>query len=156
MADVAIGFVLELDRSARMVAQHAVDPSLPGLDEVLNRLATATLGARTANPYEAEIRRAEARVLVDRVTWLAGAAPNPQVRAIASAWLSSALGLMAAVDDGDSAQIALLAADIKRFLERPAPTAALMPAAPQPPGAPIGDIGMDFLGLPPACGWRAW
>ena len=47
----------------------------------------------------------------------------------------------------------LLAADIKRFLERPAPAAAMMPAAPQPPGAPIGDPGMDFLALPPVCGW---
>src|ERR1035438_10322745 len=29
-ADVTIGFVLQLDRAARMVAQHAVDPALPG------------------------------------------------------------------------------------------------------------------------------
>ncbi|HEY3885988.1 MAG TPA: hypothetical protein VGL62_12310, partial [Vicinamibacterales bacterium] len=55
--------------------------------------------------------------------------------------------------DGDRAQAALLAADIKRFLDRPAPTATIMPAPPQPPGAPIGDTGMDFLGLPYGCAW---
>ena len=33
-ADVTIGFTLQLDRAARMVAQHAVDPALPGLEEV--------------------------------------------------------------------------------------------------------------------------
>ena len=44
-SDVTIGFVLELDRSARMVAQHAVDPALPGLEEVIDRLTKATFDA---------------------------------------------------------------------------------------------------------------
>ena len=83
-ADVTIGFTLELDRAARMVAQHAVDPSLPGLEEVIDRLTKAIFDAPAATPYEAEVRRAEERVLVDRVMWLATGAPNAQVRAIAS------------------------------------------------------------------------
>ena len=83
-ADVTIGFVLQLDRAARMVAQHAVDPSLPGLEEVIDRLTKAVFDAPAASPYEAEIRRAEERVLVDRMMWLATGAPNGQVRAIAS------------------------------------------------------------------------
>ena len=83
-ADVTIGFTLQLDRAARMVAQHAVDPSLPGLEEVIDRLTKATFDAPVATPYEQEVRRAEERVLVDRLTWLATAAPNGQVRAIAS------------------------------------------------------------------------
>jgi Met-zincin/Domain of unknown function (DUF5117) len=155
-ADVTIGFVLELDRAARTVAQHAIDPSLPGLDEVIDRLTKATFDAPTANPYEAEIRRAEERVLVDRLTWLASAAPNAQARAIASLRLSMLARRLAEPmtrTEGDQAQHALLAADIKRFLERPAPTATMLPAAAQPPGAPIGDTGMDFLGLAPVCGW---
>src|SRR5215475_8862055 len=32
-SDVVIGFPLDLDRAARVVAQHAVDPTLPGLEE---------------------------------------------------------------------------------------------------------------------------
>ena len=75
-ADVTIGFTLQLDRAARMVAQHAVDPALPGLEEVIDRLVKATFDAPAASPYEAEIRRAEERVLVDRVTWLATGSPN--------------------------------------------------------------------------------
>jgi uncharacterized protein DUF4953/uncharacterized protein DUF5117 len=158
-ADVTIGFVLELDRSARVVAQHAIDPSLPGLEEVIDRLTKATFDAPVANPYEAEIRRAEERVLADRLTWLATAAPNSQTRAIASLRLSKLAARLTGgpttTDEADQAQHALLAADIKRFLERPAPTAAMLPAAPQPPGAPIGDPGMDFLAPAPACGWSA-
>src|SRR5713226_577696 len=87
-ADVTIGFTLQLDRSARMVAQHAVDPSLPGLDEVIDRLTKATFDAPAASPYEAEIRRAEERVFVDRVMWLATGSPNSRVRAIATLKLS--------------------------------------------------------------------
>ena len=76
--------MLQPDRAARMVAQHAVDPTLPGLEEVIDRLVKATFDAPTATPYEAEVRRAAERVLVDRLSWLAAAAQNGQVRAIAS------------------------------------------------------------------------
>ena len=85
---MTIGFVLQLDRAARMVAQHAVDPALPGLEDVIDRLMAATFDAPTATPYEAAVRRAEERVLVDRVMWLAARRPNAQVRAIASLKLS--------------------------------------------------------------------
>jgi len=156
-SDVTIGFVLMLDRAARMVAQHAVDPSLPGLEEVVDRLTKATFDAPVASPYEAEIRRAEERVLVDRVMWLATGAPNGQVRAIAFFKLSklaARLRTEPSSSESEQAQHALLAADIKRFLERPADPMRPMPAPDAPPGAPIGgDPGMDWLAPPPACNW---
>jgi len=166
-ADVTIGFVLQLDRAARMVAQHAVNPAMPGLEDVIDRLTSATFDAATANPYEAAIRRAEERVLVDRVMWLANAAPNSQVRAIASLKLSKlATRLKTAVNktELDTAQRTLMAADIKRFLERPIDLARPIPfAAPDaPPGAPIGDVGYDWLApapwysRSPAFDWEYW
>ena len=158
-ADVTIGFVLQIDRAARMVAQHAVDPSLPGLEEVIDRLAAATYDAPAANEYEAEIRRAEERVLADRLTWLAEAAQMPQVRAIASLKLTELpqrrVPATRPVTLADRAHRHLLAADIKRFLERPAEPSRLMPAPDAPPGAPIGDTGMHWLSPPPICGWDA-
>ena len=42
-ADVTIGFTLQLDRAARMVAQHAVDPRMPGLEDVIDRLTKRDL-----------------------------------------------------------------------------------------------------------------
>jgi hypothetical protein len=151
-SDVTIGFTLQLDRAARMVAQHAVDPTLPGLEEVIDRLTKATFDAPVANPYEAEIRRAEERVLVDRVMWLAAGAPNSQVRAVASlklGKLATRLKAEAGTTEADQAQHALLSADIKRFLERPADPARPMPAPEAPPGAPIGDYPLDWLSRPP-------
>jgi hypothetical protein len=151
-ADVTVGFVLQLDRSARMVAQHAVDPSLPGLEEVIDRLTKATFGAATETSYQAEIRRAEERVLVDRLLWLATGSPNAQVRAIASlrlTRLSARLKNEPMATEADQAQHALLVAEIKRSLERPADP--IKPIAPDaPPGAPIGDdAGTRWLDRPP-------
>ena len=155
-SDVTIGFILELDRSARMVAQHSLDASLPGLEEVIDRLTKATFDAPVASPYEAEIRRAEERVLVDRVMWLAMGAPNGQVRAIAALKLSKLAARLrseAAASESEQAQHALLAADIKRFLDRPADPMKPLPAPDAPPGAPIGDPGMEWLAPPPPCSW---
>ena len=149
-ADVTIGFTLELDRAARMVAQHAVDPTLPGLEEVIDRLTKAVFDAPVANAYETEVRRAEERVLVDRVMWLAAAAPNAQVRAVAAHRLSRiAAHPITGTVEGETAQHLLLAADIKRFLERPADPARPMPAPDAPPGAPIGEPAMDWLAPAP-------
>ncbi len=153
-SDVTIGFVLIPDRAARMVAQHAVDPSLPGLEEVIDRLTKATFDAPAANPYEMEIRRAEKRVLVDRVMWLATGSPNAQVRAIATLKLSKLAARLrgeASANEAEQAQSQLLAADIKRFLDRPAEIARVIPAPDAPPGAPIGDEPMDWLA--PVPGW---
>jgi hypothetical protein len=158
-ADVTIGFTLQLDRAARMVAQHAVDPTLPSLEEVIDRLAKATFDAPVASPYEFEIRRAEERVFVDRVIWLATGSPNGQVRAIAAFKLDKlAARLLRAAPQGESeqAQHRQLAADIKRLLERPADTMRVMPAPDAPPGAPIGgEPGMDWLTPAPACSWNS-
>ena len=51
----------------------------------------------------------------------------------------------------EQAQRALLAADIKRFLERPADPGRPMPAPDAPPGAPIGEPALDWLAPAP---WR--
>ena len=151
-ADVTIGFVLDSDRAARMVAQHAVDPSLPGLDEVIDRLVKATFDATAANPYEEEIRRATQRVMVDRLMGLAAANQNAQVRALASLKLQRLAARIApetGKSDADAAQHMLLASDIRRFLERPNAPTTMLPAAPAPPGAPIGDEGPQWLARPP-------
>ena len=135
-----------------MVAQHAVNPALPGLEDVIDRLTAATFDAPTATPYEAAVRRAEERVLADRMMWLAAAAANSQVRAIASLKLSKlAARLKAAAgrSEADAAQQTLIDADIKRFIERPAEVAHTLPAPPAPPGAPIGDAPLDWLAAPP-------
>ena len=156
-SDVTIGFILQPDRAARMVAQNAVDATLPGLGEVIDRLTKATFDATTANAYEAAVRRVSSRVLVDRLTWLATVAPNAQVRAVAASKLRRLQTRAGApgANELDAAHNTLLAADIKRFLERPAETARLIAPPNAPPGAPIGgDIPQNWLALPSWCDWE--
>jgi hypothetical protein len=156
-ADVTIGFLLQMDRAARMVGQHAVDPRLPGLEDVVDRLVAATFDAATTNPYEAAIRRAEEQVLVDRVMWLASSSPNSGVRAIATMKLTKLMARLKApsakATELDTAHRTLMAVEIKRFLDRPAEAARVIeaPAPDAPPGAPIGDMPYDWLATPP---WR--
>jgi hypothetical protein len=165
-SDVTIGFILQPDRAARMVTQNAVDQSLPGLGEVIDRLIRATFDQPTSGTYEAEVRRATERVLVDRVMWLAQSAPNAQVRAIAALKLERIRGRSAttgaaatSMGESERAHRSLMAADIKRFLERPVADTMggrIIPASPAPPGAPIGDYPQNWLARPPMCEWEEW
>src|SRR4029079_3270923 len=102
--------------AARRAGQHGVHPTLPGREDVIKALRAGTFAAPAATPYEQEIRRATSRVLAEQLMALAGNAPMPQVRAIATEQLHALQSpAMAAAVPGDSAFKTLLAADIKRF-----------------------------------------
>ena len=149
--EVVLGGIFSNTRAARLVAQKAVDASLPGLDDVLNRLSVTIFDARPANGYESEINRAMERALVSRLMTMAESAPMTQVRAIATQALkglptrASLLPNSTTANGAERAHRQLLADDIKRFLDRP--YTELRPAAipAPPPGAPIGDFGLDYL-----------
>ncbi len=149
-ASFTLEYLFDPARSARMVEQKALDPSLPGLMDVIEQVRQATFGASPADGYEAAVNRAVEQVFVDRLMSLAGAAPMPQVRAEAQYELEQLAVQLAQATDGaepaDRANYRLLTSEIGRFLERPhAPVAA--PDAPaMPPGDPIGDPGLDWLG----------
>lgn len=148
--EVVLSGIFSNTRAARLVAQKAVDSSLPGLEDVLNRLNATIFDARPANAYEAEINRAMERALVSRLMAMAESAPMTQVRAIATQTLKALPARATLLPGGttvtaERAHRQLLADDIKRFLDRP--YTELRPAATPapPPGAPIGDFGLDYL-----------
>ena len=153
-ADHTVSQLLDPERAARLVEQKALDPSLPGLDDVLERLIAPAVPL-PASPYEEEIRRAVERVVADRLMRLAGAARMPQVRALASDALQGLARSLPAASSAERLQAAhasLLAQDIRRFLERPEGASA-SPAIPTiPPGPPIGEPALDYLrSLEPFC-----
>lgn len=143
-AGISLSALLDPDRAARLVAQKALDPTLPGLDTVLDRLATTALAPATRTPYEAEIARAVRPVVVNRIIGLAARASMPQVRALARAKLetleTALAGRSTAGDPAERASLRALAVTIDRFLEgKELPKDLPEPASP-PPGEPIGDI----------------
>jgi hypothetical protein len=163
-ADHVVATILAADRAARLVEQKALDPSLPGLDDVIDALVAASFGAAVRTPYEAEVKRAVERVVVDELIDLAGSASMAQVRAIANLELHRRLAELSRVarelaspsapNEANIAHATLLAADITRFLERPATAVAVRTPAPgAPPGAPIGEPAMDWLRRVEWCAW---
>jgi hypothetical protein len=150
--------LLSSTRAARMVQQQALDPALPGLQDVIARLFATAFESPASSPYEAEVRRAVQRVAVEGVMGLASNAAMPQVRAVASRALEQRRTemdrMIAQADDAEAASYALLSRDIGRFLTRPG-DAFSSPSIPvAPPGAPIGEPALDWLGtLEPPCSW---
>ena len=156
-AGMTLGFILDDARAARLVEQKAVDPTLPGLEDVIDAIHKATFGAATRTPYEVELKRGIQRVFVGELMSLAAGAPMPQVRAVATLYLQRIRESAAnsAMRTADEAHLALLESDIKRFIERPFNPNEIRPAPTTPPGAPIGDPGMDWLNrVAPYCDWQ--
>jgi hypothetical protein len=162
-AEHIVGSILTADRAARLVEQQMFEATLPGLDDVIDALFNASFGAVARSPYETEIKRVVERAVIDGVMDLAESAPMPQVRAIATRRLQqrgttltrvAQAPAAAAGKDDAAAHAGLLAADIKRFLERPAGAVTRMSAPAAPPGAPIGEPSLDWLSrIEPPCSW---
>ena len=152
-ADLALGLLFDEARAARLVEQNVLDPAMPGLHGVIDRVVTATFAAPPADAYEAEIQRAVQRVVVEHLIRLASTADMSQVRAIATAKLRARAAVLPSTGATPSAAHAsLLAGDIKRFLDRPAPPVTATPLPGAPPGAPIGEPALEWLRhIEPAC-----
>ena len=127
LADLIASNLLAPDRAARLVEQRALDPSLPGLGDVIDRLLRAATRPAGRPEYEAEIARAVQHVVVDNVIALADRAPMPQVRAVATLklrqrmrdWSAPAPPGQVLRTESRIAMNAYLADEIKRFLDRP-------------------------------------
>jgi len=143
--DMVAQLVLNPERAARLVQQHALDPGQPGLAEVIDSLLTAGK-PEPDDSYLVGIGRAVQRVAVERLMWLAQTSRSAEAKAIATMKLRAFLvGLpevstaqLAGAAEG-TAHVMLLAADIRRFLERPWDPQALPRQFTPPPGMPIGE-----------------
>ena len=152
-ASHTVNFLLEESRAARLVEQNALDPTLPGLRDVLTRLFETTLDAETDSPYDMSVKTAVVGVVIDRVKWLAANSPMLEVRGTASSMLRMVSGSMSSnQQEGSLAEF--LAKDIQRFLDRPAENYREIDQVAPPPGAPIGQPAMDWIRLSePWCTW---
>ena len=146
-SDLVISNVFNSERAARVVEQNALDPTVPGLHDVLDAVIDGTFRAAAADGYEREIKRAVERVVVENLIGLATNAGMPQVRAIAAqrlTRLASESG-RANLNQLDAAHYALLSKDIERALNRPAAPYAPPGIPAIPPGAPIGEPAMEWM-----------
>jgi len=145
-ANITVGLMLNRERAARLVEHHARDRNTPGLDEVIDRLLTATWKIDPPPAQTAEVHRAVDSVALYHLMALSAdeAAPQ-QVRAIAwtklrdlGDWLAHA----APASFDQRAHYAYAAERIKRYEANPKEITLPKPADP-PPGQPIG-CGMEL------------
>lgn len=139
-AESTLSFLLNNARAARLVEQAALDPAMPSLADVLERLTSEIVGYTGGDAYAHEINRVIQQSYVTQLMTLAASAPMPQVRAEATYELDRVRGILRG-RDGDRSRRAMdfvLAGDIERFLERPYERGATPTSPAMPPGSPIG------------------
>ncbi len=142
-ASMTVGLMLNPERAARLVQYHAEDNNLPGLEEVVDRLLSATWKAEPVLGLGGQVQRAvDGVVLYDLMALAANDHAPLQVRATALAklvglreWLAGQQG-----ESSLKAYYQFAVAQIKRFETNPKEIGVPKPADP-PPGQPIGDDG---------------
>ncbi|HLG05740.1 MAG TPA: zinc-dependent metalloprotease, partial [Gemmatimonadales bacterium] len=124
-ADPVAQLVFNPERAARLVQQHALDPAMPGLGEVIDS-ALAAVRPAPDDEYQAEIGRSVQRVVIQRLMELAQGARSPAARAIALLKLRTFGAQLPQVGPGQlagsaegTAHVLALGDEIRRFLERP-------------------------------------
>jgi Met-zincin/Domain of unknown function (DUF5117) len=148
-SDMTFRLLFDPQRAARLVQQHALDPALPGLDDVLSRTSATVFGLKPHDAYRRQLARTVQRTMVERMMDLAADAPMAQVRAETTAQLRGLVARLHRVrmaNAGDDAHSRLLAADVERFLARPWQRSERRDPPPAPPGMPIGDEDGPDLG----------
>ena len=149
IADHVSGFLLNPERSARLVQFHARDGRNPGLAEVIDKILAATWKAPVATGYAGEIQHTvNAIVLGDLMMLASNERASNQVRAIASYEIEQLKNHLvrqrvATMDQNHRAFLYYAIEQIKRFQDDPKKVNLTAPQAP-PDGQPIGmSFGMD-------------
>lgn len=135
-AEITLGSLLAPARLARLSAQHAVDPALPGVDELADKLIGAVLPGKT----DALTRRVAYRAIVMMAGAAADKATPPDVAALLDQKLHDLAGRLAARkgDAEDRAWSASLSRKLLDPRERAGLVSDLPRAVPIPPADPIG------------------
>jgi hypothetical protein len=147
-----VSLLLHPERAARLVEYHARDAGNPSLEEVIEKILTATVKAPQGSGYAAEIRRVVSQVVVYHLMALAANKDAPaQARAIAAleldelkVWLEEQAKTAA---EASRAHYFFLAQQIAAFQKDPKQP-ALPPPLDPPDGPPIGSLADDCASLP--------
>ncbi len=149
-ADHTLSFLLHPQRAARLVQQHALDPSIPSPGRVIDELLSKTWQSETKlSAKHSEIQRAVDDVVLIRLMGLAANKDaTTQVRAIAFLKIENLkkwLGEQTPTDESQLAHFVFAKNLIEQFQKEPSKFEIADPPD-APAGAPIG------MGTIPHCG----
>ncbi len=145
-AGMTYRMLLNPERCARLVRQHALDPNQMGFDDMLNALSKQVTASTTGATYLQAINQQNERLYVDALIRLASnKETDGSVKAVAHNTLTAMSQHFTAAPK--SSQSAYLRWAISRYLDDPDQISTPAPMSP-PDGAPI-DPGQEWLD--PAC-----
>lgn len=140
-AAMTLGFIFNPERTARIAGHHAMDPSMPGLDELVDRTLNGTWKAAQQAGYNGEIQRVvDWLVLQQLISLSVNKEAAIQVRSVAAdkikalkSWLPAAHSM----NEDWAAFYRWTLSQIKLFEDDPG---KVIPASPLmvPDGAPLG------------------
>ncbi|HWK05280.1 MAG TPA: zinc-dependent metalloprotease [Puia sp.] len=147
-AAMTLGFIFNPERAARIAGHHAMDPSMPGLDELMDRTLSATWKAAAQTGYNGEIQRVvDWQVLQQLIALSTNKETSVQVRSVASEKIRELKGWLSAAATGNSDWMAFYRwglSQIKLFEDDPGKVILATPLA-APDGAPLGMPEEDWL-----------
>lgn len=141
-ASLTIELLLHPERSARLVQHHAADATVPGLEDVVERIFASTWKSRRATGLASEVQRSVESLVLERAMALANTpAAGRQVQALMHARLAELRNWASAqaktADYAQRAHLEFAAERIRRFEADPG-RITIPPSPPTPPGQPIG------------------
>ena len=140
IATVTFDLLLDEERASRMVAQNALDRTLPGFGDLLTRIEPRIFPLTSANGYDLALSSLVQRAYVDHLLTLADGATMPLVRAESRQALMRLLETTLRARTGvASATRDQLAADIRGWIAGTYKPAEKKLKITVPPGSPIGD-----------------
>jgi hypothetical protein len=139
-ANLTVGLILNADRAARLIENHARDESQPDFSQVVNSLIAATWTSPRRRGLEAETQRVIEDVVVYHLMVLAADdTVAQQVRAVALERLINLRNLLVPAKDANTAaHFRYLKLQVDRFEHDPKQVTVPRPVEP-PPGQPIGE-----------------
>jgi len=140
-AAMTLGFIFNPERAARIVGQHAMDPAMPGLDELVDHVLDATWKASQQTGYNGEIQRVVDWLVLQQLVGLSvNKETSVQVRSVATDKIRTLKLLLSAVH-GTSADWAAFyrwaLSQIKLFEDDPGKVIPVSPLV-APDGSPLG------------------
>ena len=141
-SELTLSLLLHPQRAARLVQQKALDPQMPGLQEVLQQLMNSTFKSSPKGHYAQEVQnQINYNVLQNILGLAADDDATPQVKAVTFATINE---LDAWLKQKKGANFEQMQREIELFRKDPSAYKILRTVPGIPDGSPIGSTGIDY------------
>ncbi|WP_186755475.1 zinc-dependent metalloprotease [Echinicola salinicaeni] len=147
-ADLSLSLLLNPQRASRLVNQHAMDNSFPGLEGLIEQLINYLDGLSGEVSYEGEIKRMTEKLLLQKLINLSqDNAASAQARSIAYFEIEKLIQKLSAslINSSQRAHYEYCVAIVAQMHKAPKEKVQVLDPLPAPAGSPIGSESLEWL-----------